>query len=106
MSTERSPNRSTQAAGSAPYPTESPRHRMPEAPSEAASASTAERASMLPCTSERTAYRTQASAGGPQLFVNAVQDPVDEAARLLGAELLRHLERFVDRDLRRHVPGP
>src|SRR5437667_9088569 len=95
-----------QATGSAPYPTASPRHRTPRAPSEAASASTAERASRLPCTSESTAYRTHASAGGPQLFVDAVEDSVAEAARLLRAELLRHLERLVDGDLGRHVTGP
>ena len=36
----------------------------------------------------------RASAGRPQLFVDAVEDPVDEAARLLGAELLGDLKRF------------
>src|SRR4029077_14173788 len=40
------------------------------------------------------------SGSGRLLFVDAIEDPVDEAARLVGAELFRHLEGPVDRHLR------
>src|SRR5262245_38820235 len=54
--------------------------------------------------SESTAYRTgTGSEGRTELFVNAIQQAVDEPARLLGAELLGDLDGLVDRDLRRHV---
>src|SRR5207244_1022088 len=38
-------------------------------------------------------------------FVDPVEDAVDEAARLLRAELLGDLDRLVDHDLRRHLGG-
>src|SRR5689334_19148087 len=46
------------------------------------------------------------SGSGRLLFVDAIEDPVDEAARLVGAELLRHLEGLVDRHLRGHAGAP
>src|SRR2546427_975861 len=91
---QRSPTRSMQAAGSAPYPTTSPRQKTASLRS-AASARTARSASRLAWTSERTAYRTADD-----------QDPVDEAARLLRAELLGDLDRLADHDLGRRVVAP
>src|SRR6185369_14352967 len=44
--------------------------------------------------------RAPGLAGRPMLFVDAVEDAVDEAARFLRAELLGHLDRLVDHDLR------
>src|SRR5262245_46585780 len=41
-----------------------------------------------------------------ELFVNAVEHAVDEAARLLRPELLGDLDGLVDGDLWRHVLGP
>src|SRR5688572_27683317 len=46
------------------------------------------------------------SGGGRLFLVDAIQDPVDEAAGLVGAELLRDLERLVDRHLGRHAGRP
>src|SRR5262245_7526741 len=57
--------------------------------------------------SERTAYRTGAdSERRAEFFVDAIEQAVDEPARLLGTELLGDLDGLVDRDLRRHVGIP
>src|SRR5437899_12957222 len=56
--------------------------------------------------SETTAYRTAGSGRRAQLFVDPVEDAVDESARLLRAELLGDLDRLVDRDLHRHLGCP
>src|SRR5207249_701402 len=56
--------------------------------------------------SESTAYRTPHSDRGAKFFVHPVEDPVDESARILRAELLGDLDGLVDRDLRRHLPRP
>src|SRR5882724_1623868 len=94
------------ATGSAPYPTRSPRQTSASVLG-AASARTAWSASRLAWMSESTAYRTgQASERRTEFFVNAIEQAVDEPARLLGAELLGDLDGFVDRDLRRHVRHP
>src|SRR5207253_3878619 len=50
--------------------------------------------------------RVPHSGGGAELLADAVEDAVDEAARLLGTELLCDLERLVDRHLGRHVGRP
>src|SRR5919201_1355626 len=71
-----------------------------------ASSRTARSASRLPWISDRMAYRTAGgSGGGPQLFADPVQNSVDEAARLLRAELLGDLDGLVDGDLGGHVAG-
>src|SRR5262245_41208437 len=82
----RSATVSMQAAGSAPYPTRSPR-QITASVLGAASASTACSASRFAWMSERTAYRTD-SERRAEFFVNAIEQAVDEPARLLGAELL------------------
>src|SRR5262245_16777090 len=46
------------------------------------------------------------SGWGAKLFVDAIEEAVDEAAGLVGAELLRHLECLVDRHLGWHVLHP
>src|SRR3990172_8430131 len=43
---------------------------------------------------------------GAELFVDPIQDAVDEPAGLLGAELLRHLDGLVDGHLGRDVRRP
>src|SRR6266436_682780 len=50
--------------------------------------------------------RALGSGSGRLLFVDAIEDPVDEAARFVGAELLRHLEGLVDRHLRGDAGSP
>src|SRR5215470_4728976 len=81
----------------------SPRQRTASA-REAASARTASSASRLPWMSDRIAYRTGRRSGGrAELLVNAVEDAVDETARLPGAELLRDLDGLVDGDLGRDL---
>src|SRR5262245_49773296 len=69
----------------------------------AASARTARNDSRLPWMSERTAYRNGRSGGGPQLAMDAIEDPVDEAPGLLGPELLGDLDRLVDGHLGRYL---
>src|SRR5262245_20297901 len=107
-----SPTCSTHAMGSAPYPTRSPRQRISLAPAARASARTAPSASRLAWMSDRMAKRMATLGRGgtlgrrPELFVDAVEDSVDEAAGLVGAELLGDLERLVDRDLRRNRLHP
>src|SRR5215470_730723 len=57
--------------------------------------------------SDSTAYRTGAdSERRTEFFVDAIEQAVDESARLLGPELLGDLDRLVDRDLRRHLGRP
>src|SRR5688572_6076634 len=82
----------------------SPRHRTASTRA-AASARTALRASRFPWMSLSTAYRTRMPSSGrrAELPVDAIQHPVDEAAGLAGTELLRDLDRLVDRHLRRDV---
>src|SRR2546425_2767888 len=71
-----------------------------------ASSRTARRASRLPWISDRMAYRTARGSGrGPQLFADAVQNAVDEAARLFGPELLGDLDGLVDGHLGWHLAG-
>src|SRR5262245_28543425 len=50
--------------------------------------------------------RRRTLAGGPELFVHAVEDAVDEPARFLRAELLRDLDRLVDHDPGRRLAHP
>src|SRR5690348_14014226 len=81
----------------------SPRHRTASA-REAASARTASSASRFPWMSDRIAYRTSRRSGGrAQLLVDAVEDAVDEAARLPRAELLGDLDGLVDGHLGRYL---
>src|ERR1051326_2034647 len=57
--------------------------------------------------SERTAYRTSARLRGrPQLAMDAIENAVDEPARLRGAELLGDLDGLVDHDLGGRLRAP
>src|SRR5687768_14467225 len=56
--------------------------------------------------SERTAYRTSSLRRRTELAVDAVEDAVDEAARLPRAELLGDLDRLVDDHLGRRFRAP